>query len=207
MEIEALKLLRMRRAVAAAVFLLAITSYAWCAERANASTLVSAAIAGDEVRLRNIIGALKAQPKPVRIDRPRARQLNERGLALWQRQRYAEAAAVFRDAHGADASDAEIVENLGYALLKAGDVAAAEPAILAALEMGPERASAWGSLGLIYAKQGKHREGVACVLTAYRFALQPNRARDVYSHLALADEDPKVRAVMSDVVSRLGNPR
>lgn len=198
----------MRRAVAAAAFsLLAITTYAWGAERANASTLVSAAIAGDEVRLRNIIADLKAQPKPVRIDRPRARQLNERGLALWQRQRYAEAAAVFRDAHLADGGDVEIVENLGYALLRAGDVAAAEPAILSALEMGPERATAWGSLGLIYAKQGKHREGVACVLTAYRFAPQPTRALDLYSRLALEHEDVKVRAMMSDAVSRLGKTR
>lgn len=198
----------MRGTVAAtAIFLLAITTYAGGAERANASTLVSAAIAGDQLRLRNVIADLKSQPKPVRVDRPRARQLNERGLALWQRQRYAEAAVIFKAAHHADASDAEIVENLGYALLKAGDVAAAEPAILAALQMAPERASAWGSLGLIYAKQGKHREGVACVLTAYRFTSQPNRALDVYSRLALADEDSKVRAMMSDALSRLGKPR
>ncbi len=198
----------MRRAVAAAAFFfLEITTYAWGAERANASTLVSAAIAGDEVRFRNVIAELKAQPKAVRLDRPRARQLNERGLALWQRQRFAEAATIFKDAHSADASDAEIVENLGYALFKAGDVAAAEPAILAALEMAPERATAWGSLGLIYAKQGKHREGVACVLTAYRFALQPDRALDIYSRLALSHEDAKVRAMMSDAVSRIGKPR
>ena len=192
----------MRRAVAAAAFfLVAVTTYAWGAERANASMLVSAAVAGDEMRLRKTIADLKALPKPVRVDRPRARQLNDRGLALWQRQRYAEAAAIFKDAHHADASDAEIVENLGYALLKAGDVIGAEPAILAALEMAPERASAWGSLGLIYAIQGKHREGVACVLTAYRFALQPSRALDVYSRLALAHENPNVRAMMSDVMS------
>jgi Flp pilus assembly protein TadD len=198
----------MRRAVAAAAFsLLAITTYACGAERANASTLVSAAIAGDEVRLRNVIAQLKLQPKPLRLDRPRARELNERGLALWQRQRYSEAATMFKDAHQADAGDAEIVENLGYARLKAGDVAGAEPAILTALEMAPERATAWGSLGLIYAKQGKHREGVACVLTAYRFSSQPDRARDVYARLAASHEDAKVRAMLSDAVSRLGKSR
>jgi Flp pilus assembly protein TadD len=189
---------------AAALCLLASATVTPGAEQANASSLVAAAIAGDEARLRELVSELRVQPKPLRVDRPRARQLNERGLALWQRQRYAEAAAVFREAHAADATDAEIAENLGYALLKAGDVGAAEPAILAALELGPERASAWGSLGLVYAKQGKHHEGVACVLTAYRFSLQPKRALDAYSRLALADKDPKVRALLSEVMSRIG---
>ena len=173
------------------------------AERANASSLVAAAIAGDEVRLRSLVAELRVQPKPVRLDRAHARQLNDRGLALWQRQRYGEAAQVFRLAHAADATDAEIAENLGYALLKSGDVAAAEPAIMTALELGPDRASAWGTLGLIYAKQGRHREGVAAVLTAYRFAQQPKRALDAYSRLAVADEDPRVRALHSDVMRRL----
>jgi Flp pilus assembly protein TadD len=187
----------------AALCLLGTATLTAGAERANASSLVAAAIAGDEARLRTIAAELRLQPKPVRFDRPRARQLNERGLALWQRQRYSEAAGVFREAHAADATDAEIAENLGYALFKAGNIGAAEPAILTALELGPERASAWGSLGLIYAKQGKHREGVACVLTAYRFAPQPQRALDAYSRLASVDQDPKVRALLSEVMSRI----
>ena len=169
---------------------------------ASASRLVAAAIAGDQARLRELVTQLRSQPK-ARGDRARARQLNEYGLALTQRQRYAEAAAYFRDAHRADGSDAEIAENLGYSLLRAGDVTAAEPAILSALEMAPERASAWGSLGLIYAKQGKHREGVACVLTAYGFAANQKRTLDVYSRLAANDDDAKVRAMLTEAVGRL----
>ncbi|HYH41669.1 MAG TPA: tetratricopeptide repeat protein [Burkholderiales bacterium] len=191
---------------AAALCLLGTATLTAGAERANASSLVAAAIAGDEARLRNLVAELRIRPKPVRLDRARARQHNERGLALWQRQRYAEAAVVFRVAHAADESDAEIAENLGYALLKAGDVQNAEPAIMTALELGPDRASAWGSLGLIFAKQGKHREGVAVVLTAYRFAQQPKRALDAYSRMAASDEDPKVRALLSDVMRRLPKP-
>jgi hypothetical protein len=40
-------------------------------------------------------------------------------------------------------------------------------------------------------------------LTAYRFAPNPKRALDLYSRLAASDEDPKVRAVLADAVSRL----
>ena len=172
---------------------------------ASVSRLVAAAIAGDQARLRDLVTQLRSQPR-ARGDRVRARQLNEHGLALTQRQRYAEATVYFREAHRADGSDAEIAENLGYSLLRAGDVAAAEPAILSALEMAPERASAWGSLGLIYAKQGKHREGVACVVTAYGFAANQKRTLDVYSRLAANDEDAKVRAMLSEAVGRLKKP-
>ena len=172
-------------------------------EPATVQSLVSAAIGGDEARLRKVAAQLKALPKPPRGDRSRARELNERGLALWQRQRFAEAAAVFKQAYQVDGSDAEIAENLGYALLKSGDVAAAEPAILAALELGPERASAWGSLGTIYAKQGKRDEGVACVMTAYSFAPDRKRALAVYARLAANDPDPRVRAMFSEVVRRI----
>jgi Flp pilus assembly protein TadD len=167
------------------------------------SALVAAAVAGDQARFKQISEQLQAQPRPRRGQRRAARDLNERGLALWQRQRYSEAAVFFRQAHAKDASDAEIAENLGYALLKSGKVAQAESAILDALALAPERASAWGSLGLIFAKQGRHREGVAAVLTAYRYTRNPKRTLDVYSRLAETDDDPKVRAVLAEVVSRL----
>lgn len=170
---------------------------------ADVKALVAAAAAGDQAQVERIAAQLKIQPKPVRGNRRLARDLNERGLVLWQRQRFADAAAYFRQAHDADPSDAEIAENLGYALLKSGNIAEAEPAILDALSLGPERASAWGSLGSIYAKQGKHRQAVACVITAYRFAPNPKRALDLYSRLATSDDDPKVRAVLADAVSRL----
>src|SRR5687768_3851441 len=97
----------------------------------SVSTLVGAAIAGDQARMGQIAAELKTQPRPARGDRRVARDLNERGLALWQRQRFGEAAVLFGQARHADASDAEIAENLGYALLKSGQVSQAEAAILA----------------------------------------------------------------------------
>jgi len=173
----------------------------------TASMLVSSAIARDDARFGQIAAQLKMQPRPARVDRRAARDLNERGLALWQRQRFGEAAVLFAQAHQADASDAEIAENLGYSLLKSGQVSQAEAAILAALALAPERASAWGSLGLVYAKQGRHGDGVACVLTAYRYTREPKRTLDAYSRLAATDEDPRVRAMLSEVVRRLSGPQ
>jgi Flp pilus assembly protein TadD len=165
--------------------------------------LVAAAIDGDRTRIGEIAAKIKAQARAPRGNRHKARDLNEHGLALWQRQRYEEAAGYFRQAREADPGNAEIAENLGYALLKAGHVAEAEQPILDALSMAPDRASAWGSLGMIYAKRGRHRDGVALVLTAYTYARDPKRTAGVYSRLATNDDDPRVRAMLAEVVSKL----
>ena len=192
-------------AVALLAAALALCQPAAAAEetRPGVQGLVAAAIAGDRPRLDLLASQIKSQPRQLRGDRRRARELNERGLAMWQRQRYEEAAAYFKEAREADPGDAEIAENLGYALLKAGHVGEAEPPLLEALSLAPERASAWGSLGMIYAKQGKHRAGVALVLTAYGYARDPKRTAGVYSRLAATDDDPKVRAMLAEVVSKL----
>jgi Flp pilus assembly protein TadD len=207
------------KASAAAVFLALLTGGVTCAAVTNPNgargtqrqieqktpvhALVAAAIDGDRARIGEITAKIKAQARPLRGNRHKARDLNEHGLALWQRSRYDEAAAYFREAREADPGDAEIAENLGYALLKSGHVAEAEQPILDALSMAPDRASAWGTLGMIYAKQGKHRAGVALVLTAYTYARDPKRTAGVYSRLAANDEDPRVRAMLAEVVSKL----
>jgi Flp pilus assembly protein TadD len=172
-------------------------------QKSPVQALVAAAIDGDRARLGEISAKIRTQARPPRGNRTKARDLNEHGLALWQRQRYDEAAAYFREAREADAGNAEIAENLGYALLKAGHVAEAEQPILDALAMAPERASAWGSLGMIYAKKGRHRDGVALVLTAYSYARDRKRTAGVYSRLAASDDDPRVRAMLAEVVSKL----
>lgn len=179
-------------------------------ERAEANTqiagverLVAAAIAGNHDLLRKAASELRSQPRPPHGNRSLAREMNERGLALWRRQRFTEAAVYFRKAHQADPGDAEIAENLGYALLRSGELAEAERAILTALSLAPERASAWGSLGMLRAKAGRHSQGVACVLTAYRFVRDRERTLEVYSRLAATDEDPRIRALLADVVSRI----
>ena len=189
-------------------------SSAVASQRAEAKTqipgverLVAAAIAGDRDLLRAVASELRSQPRPPQGNRRLAREMNERGLALWRRQRFTEAAVYFAKAHRADAGDAEIAENLGYALLRSDQLAEAERAILRALALAPERASAWGTLGMLRAKAGRHREGVACVLTAYRFARDRERTLDVYTRLAATDDDPRVRALLADVVSRISGAR
>jgi Flp pilus assembly protein TadD len=168
-----------------------------------AQRMVDAAIVGDAAGFERALAQVQAQPKPARGERRLARDLNERGLAQWQRGRFAEAAAIFSQAHAADAGDAEIAENLGYALLRSDQLDKAQAALMTALALDPGRASAWGSLGQVFAKQGKHREGLACMVTAYRFSRDKSRTLDVYARLARVDDDPRVRALLNEALARI----
>ena len=168
--------------------------------------LVSAAVKGDEAQVNSIVSELKRQP-PARGDRGSARALNSRGLTLARERRYPEAIWAFRQAHQLDPSDAEVRENLGYSLLKAGRVTEAEAALVAALEVAPERATAWGSLGHVYAKQGKREQAVALLRRAHRVAPDPKRVLDTYARQAETDEDPQVRAMLAEAVTRISNER
>jgi Flp pilus assembly protein TadD len=169
-------------------------------------TLLSAALEGDFARVESIASTIKRR-QPARGDRAVARTLNDRGLGLMRDQRYAVAASLFRQAHEADPADPEIRENLGYALLKAGKVTEAETALLAALETGPERPGAWGSLGYVYAKQGKREQAVALLRVAHRVAPNPKQVLDNYTRQAETEDDPKVRAMLAEAVTRLSAAR
>jgi tetratricopeptide (TPR) repeat protein len=172
------------------------------AASATARSLIAAAISGDTATLHSDIVRLQAH-QPARGDRKRARQLNDRGLEAFQTANYMRAAELFRQAHQADPADPEIRENLGYALMQAEELAEAERALLSTLEIAPQRATAWGSLGHIYAKRGNHREAVALLLTAYRFAPDRKKALVVYARQAENEDDPKVRAMLAESVTRL----
>ena len=103
--------------------------------------------------------------------------------------------------------DAEARESRALTLLKTGRVADAESAILSALESGPERPSAWGALGYIYAKQGRRDEALALWRAAHRIAPNPKRILDIYAEQAETDDDPRVRAMLAEAVTRLSGRR
>jgi hypothetical protein len=172
----------------------------------SARSLVSAALDRNDEALERISKELRARP-PERGNRTLARSLNERGLALSRAQNHANAAAVFRQAHAADPGDAEIRENLGFALLKAGQLGEAESATVSALEIGPARATAWGSLGYIYAKQGRREDAIALLRAAHRVAPDPSRVLQTYARQAETENDPRVRAVLAEAVTRISTGR
>jgi Flp pilus assembly protein TadD len=164
--------------------------------------MVDAAIAGNDARLQSTMKQLAAQA-PARGNRARARELNAKALTYMRSGRYADAVPLFEAAHAADAGDAEVRENLGYALLKAGRMDEAEAALLSALEIAPQRASAWGSLAFVYAKRDRKDEAVRLILTAYRFTPDRRKTAESYRRQAKTDADPRVRAMLTAALARL----
>ena len=123
---------------------------------------------------------LKAFKPPKLADahaRKQARLENARGLQYTNLGQIAEAAQAFQAAYHYDPTDAEIVTNLGDMYQRLHQLAAAEPVLIRAVVLAPDNANAWVNLGATYAKQGRHREAVACFANGYRFSRHPERTR------------------------------
>lgn len=97
-----------------------------------------------------------------------------------------------------DASDVEIANNLGYALLKTGTYREAKTALIEALTLDPGRTNAWANLGQAFAEQGNGASAVACLKNAYRFSKNPQKTHQLFLALmAKEDEDANFRAALA----------
>jgi Tfp pilus assembly protein PilF len=147
------------------------------------------------------IMAAKRQIEALRLDqrvepaaRQRARAANERGLRAFRDGQLGDAVQAFQSAYQLAPTDVEIVNNFGFAYLWSQDPEAAEPWLLLALVLAPERVNAWVNLGEAYAKQGKRNMAIACMANGYRFSKYPGATRQFLQTLA-GDEkqDPEIR--------------
>ena len=108
--------------------------------------------------------------------RKRARTENERGLQFIHNGQIAEAAQAFQAAYEADATDVEIINNLGDAHQRLSNLQAAEPLLLRAIVWAPGRANAWANLGHTYAKLGAVQH--SCGLLRQRLSVFQKSRRD-----------------------------
>ena len=124
----------------------------------------------------------------------RARAANERGLRAFRDGQLEDAVQAFQSAYQLAPTDVEIVNNFGFAYLWSQDPEAAEPWLLLALVLAPERVNAWVNLGEAYAKQGKRSMAIACMANGYRFSRNQGATRQFLQTLA-GDEkqDPDIR--------------
>jgi hypothetical protein len=139
----------------------------------------------------------------------RARAANERGLRAYREGRLEDAVQAFQSAYQLAPTDAEIVNNFGFAYLWNRDPEAAEPWLLLALVLAPGRVNAWVNLGEAYAKQGQPSMAVACMANGYRFSR--NQAA-TWKFLQTLADDEKQDAVVREAARQtlqlpFGRPR
>ncbi len=126
-------------------------------------------------------------------DRKTARAANKRGLQFLRDGTTDVALTELTIAHRADPADVEVLNNLAYAHMRAGNQSAAEGGLVLTLMMAPDRTSAWSNLGQVYARQGKNEIAIASFANAFRYSKDQTRTREFFQNLAENDPDIAVR--------------
>lgn len=163
--------------------------------------MLSAAERKNDSELTALLGRITALPKPVRGSRKTARALNADGLAQLRDGAANQAIGTLRQAVEADPGDVEIVDNLSYASIKAGDYKSARAAGFAALTIAPSRSSAWANLGIALAETEGENQAVAAFANAYRFTGDAPKSIAYLESLSQNDSSLKVRAAAKRALS------
>ncbi len=143
-----------------------------------------------ETQIQELKQKIDGLPKPAKGERKSARAINEQALSLFNSGKVAESIELFNQASQLDKSDPEILNNLGYALLRNGKLDEAKTAILDALAISPGRSSAWQNLADILTIQGDKARGIKAFENVYRFS--KNRTKTYKSMQKLNNTDGSV---------------
>ncbi len=154
-----------------------------------------------DLELKTLISQISALPKPENGSRKTARALNTKGLAQLRAGAIDQAISTFQQAFAADPADVEIIDNLGFASIKAGDYRRARTASFAALALAPSRSSAWANLGISLAETEDEKQAVAAFGNAYRFSGDVAKTITYLESLLQNDPSLKVRAAAKQALS------
>lgn len=149
------------------------------------------------------LNALAVVPRPPAGNKVAARNSNEQGLDALKSQSYASAIGAFRLGIEQDPSNVELINNLGFALYKNGQLNLAKEQIELSLLYSPKRASAWVNLGDIYFKEGNEANAIDAYLLAYAFTANKDRLYKTVESQAENDPDSYTRIFYSKVLTAL----
>jgi tetratricopeptide (TPR) repeat protein len=147
---------------------------------------------GQDTQIESLKQRIEALPKPARGDRKAARLQNDKGLEAFKKEQFDQAFQYFLTAHHLDPSDVEVVNNVGFAALKTGDLRDAAHYLRIALSMTPTRATAWANLANVYARSGRIEDAVAAYALTFRFSTSQDTTRRFLEQQAVGADDPQV---------------
>ena len=170
------------------------------------TAIVKAASESDDALLLSSMSQLvRMKPGLTKLtaeQRASVRSHNTKGLAAIKASRFGEAGDEFLAAYEIDSTNAEVAENLGYALFKDGKNEPAVRAFLRSLMAAPHRSTAWSNLGGAYASSGEKVQAVGAFSVSLRYVKSATRARN--NLISLYQEDPS-EAVRSAIGGALAN--
>jgi tetratricopeptide (TPR) repeat protein len=132
---------------------------------------------GHESEIQEAKLKIDALPKPAKGNKKAARKINDQGLVLLNIQDFDGAVEKFLEANSLDASDIEVVNNLGFAYLKQNNLDSAKQTLITTLTMSPDRAVAWSNLGYVFSLGGDELRAAACYANSYRFSKDTAKTR------------------------------
>lgn len=153
------------------------------------------------------INELASAPRPPAKDKAIGRAYNDEGLAALKLQDYPTAIKSFRSGVAEDPSSVELINNLGFALYKNGQIPDAKEQIELALMYSPKRSSAWVNLGDIYFKEGNQSKALDSYLLAYALSKNKDRIYKMVESLAENDPDSYTRVFYTQVLAALRQSR
>jgi Flp pilus assembly protein TadD len=174
-------------------------------ESFTAQQLVDANTKEDLEKFKEVAQGLKQQQKPDIGDKKLARKLNTEALDALRAKDYSQGVSLLQKAHEANPADIEVSDNLGYALLLAGNPAKAEAQEMIALQYAPERASAWANLAEASARQGKSKQGIAAYLAGYRLSKKPEAFLEALKANLTNPEYEASKSVLNAAIAKIEN--
>ncbi len=154
--------------------------------------------------VRRIAEKIDTFDKPARGNRPVARKLNDEGLRAMRQSDFSQAATIFAKAQREDPSDVEIASNLGFARVKAGDLAGASQALGDALLLNPRRTSTWIPIAELLARRYQNvNDAQIALLVAYEWSTAKEKAVDYYTTQANTETHPQLKSAFEEALKRI----
>ena len=134
-----------------------------------------------------------------------ARSLNTRAIALINAGRPEQAIPLLERAVAQQPRDAEMLGNLGYAHMLAGEHRRARDRLRTALDLAPTRSATWLNLGQTYAELGQRDVAVDAVVTGYRYSSRKASVRSALARAASGNRHSAAwREAAALALSRIG---
>jgi len=173
--------------------------------------MIDASQADDESRLAKAKLLLDKLPRPKpptdNAIRKQARDLNTEGTKLLAAGDFLHSAQFYYDGSKLDPSDVELADNLGYALLQAGEFDEARKALLSALTISPVRANSWNSLGMVYAALSKPADAIAAYQNGWRYSRSRSKTLSTWLTIAQSYPNPLVERAADQAFTKVAEHR
>ncbi len=174
------------------IFLSLFLSLLYSQSKSLIDQMIDASISGDEEKVLQIKSSIESITKPPKGDRKTARTLNDKALFELNAGNFDAAVELLAKAYETDQSDTEVASNLGYALIKSGNIKQAEAPFNHSIMLNPNRTDAWANLSEFFADKGDFRSSTAVLNIAYLLSVNKDKTKVYFQKFLIDNRENKI---------------